>query len=496
MPKVYTYNAEFNPISFADRIAPMRLYKEEYDKQQAAYEKMLEETDDLGVLKDIAMDADSYGIYKSFQDEINSIGEEMETKGLSNDVRNRLLKLRRRQADEINPLLERQKSRADLIKEQRKYLETHPNAIFDIDYDSVPLSKITSSSTYKPYDLGKDYASIADTIYSNIMSNNGTDTTDYNEIKSQYNYDNLSPLKQKQVDDVINLAKNKAAATYQIYKDREAMDLYRYRNKGTKSNSTTTQAPQSQVMSYADMLDINNKKTYSADINGNSVDIATSASGQKTLKDYKGQSKVVNVPSPKENESKEDYNKRAYDAITKAYYNGYNLAGPIKTNRGENITVLTDDSGKTYIIDNKKNIKPISNINSFRELATVYRDKPVNYENGVSSTISTNGEEYEKKADDTLNTSEPVSVYRTLANVDDDLTNFLMMNDIEDASELFNDGFSVYKYSIKNKRGTTVAYRYVIKSNNSQDNSQRQTQSPQTNQNQNNDIVVRDINIE
>ena len=115
MPKVYTYNAEFNPISFADRIAPVKLYKEEYDKQQAAYEKLLEETGNLETLKDITMDKDSYDKYKSFKNEINSIADEMNTNGLSQDVRNRLLNLRKRQMLEMNPMLTQQKKRAELV---------------------------------------------------------------------------------------------------------------------------------------------------------------------------------------------------------------------------------------------------------------------------------------------------------------------------------------------------------------------------------------------
>lgn len=328
MPKVYTYNAEFNPISFSDRIAPMRLYKEEYDKQQAAYEKMLEETDDLGVLKDIAMDADSYGVYKSFQDELNSIADEMSTKGLSTDIRNRLLKLKRRQANEINPLLERQKSRADLIKEQRKYLETHPNGMFDIDYDSVPLSKITSSSTYKPYDLGKDYASIADAIYSNIMSNNGTDTTDYNKIKSQYNYDNLSPLKQKQVDDVINLARSKATATYQIYKDKERLERERIKRLRTSSDSSNPV-----ILGNVGLPD------------GTSIKRTINKSGQIIIKDINGKERIV--PDTSDLSAKLEYYEGHYPIDT---VKSGNITATIYADlKIEDGKVVLDDSGNPVV---------------------------------------------------------------------------------------------------------------------------------------------------
>ena len=466
MPKVYTYNAEFNPISFTDRIAPMKIYKEEYDKQQAAYEKMLEETDDLGVLKDIAMDSDSYGVYKSFQDELTSIADEMSTNGLSNDIRNRLLQLKRRQASEINPLLEKQKTRAGLVAEQRKYLQTHPNAIFDIDYDSTPLSKINDGSTYRPYDLEKGYTSIAETIYSNMMSNNGNDTTDYNEIKSQYNYDKLSPLKRKQIDDIIGLARNKAAATYRIYKDKEAMDMYRYNRTGTRTGTRIGSTQQNNYSSYRDILNSTKKGSYVANVNGDAVQISVSANGQKTVKDYKGKAKVIDVPQRNDGESDNDYEVRLQKSVAKAYY-GHNLEGTITTNAGENIVVLKGDDNKYYIIDSKKNIKPVRNINDKRELLTAYRDKVINYGNNISASYNNDNNVYEIKDTDVVDDSNPVKTYETLADTTGDLGLSVFLANLnisdEDLPSLFNDGFGIYKYNIKDKRGRIVGSQYVIK---------------------------------
>ena len=375
MPKVYTYNAEFNPISFADRIAPMKLYKEEYDKQQAAYEKMLEETDDLGVLKDIAMDADSYGVYKSFQDELNSIADEMSTKGLSTDIRNRLLKLKRRQANEINPLLERQKSRADLIKEQRKYLETHPNGMFDIDYDSVPLSKITSSSTYKPYDLGKDYASIADAIYSNIRSNNGVDTTNYDNIRNQYDYENLSQSKKKHVDDIINLARNKAAAVYMKEKSDEALSYAKIKKSGSNSGSGTTDTQ----LTIEDVLSGKHSGKFKLPgAGGFAIDVNVDKSGNITVGN-----KSYTTGKRKDGETDEEYSDRIGKELFSYNYGAdYEELRPLPN--GTNVLIMSStNNGKKqyYIINNKNKVTPVPDIEN-STLMQQYAGEIYNYMNG------------------------------------------------------------------------------------------------------------------
>lgn len=290
MPKAYTYTAEFNPISFADKIAPLKLYKEEYDKQQAAYEKLLEETADLGVLKDIAMDKASYNIYNNFKNDINSIATTMESEGLSPDVRNRLVELRKRRFTEIDPLLEKQKIRADLVKEQRKYRETHPKSIFDIDYDETPLDAITKESTFRPYDLNGDMKNIAETIYAGMLSNNGKDTVDYNQIRNQYNYSELSPRKQKIIDDTINLSKARAASAYQTYQDTIEMKKYQYRNRGSGKDSVGRgTSNQKQI----------NEKNITLD-NGDVVQVKKHQDGTWITKRFDGNPTVYNPPTEEE----------------------------------------------------------------------------------------------------------------------------------------------------------------------------------------------------
>jgi len=367
MPKVYTYNAEFNPISFADRIAPMRLYKEEYDKQQAAYEKLLEETNDLSVLKDVAMDANSYSTYENFTNDIASVADEMRTKGLSQDVRNKLLDLKRRQSTEISPLLDKQKKRAELIAEQRKYRETHQNALFDTDYDEVSLDNITGDSTFRPYDLDDDLDKTAKMIYSNIMSNNGVDSTDYDKVRSQLGYDNLSPKKQAVIDNMIGLARTTAASTYQIYKDKEAMDRYRYSNRRTSgtSSGTVSSGGAGSVTSIEQVLSGKKSGKYRLPSIGNlAIEVDVDKSGNVTVNGIDKNAHTINGKR-KEGENDEQYFDRISKELFKAYY-GHDYYDRKTLNNGSQVLILVDrKDGKTqhYIVNNKGKIVPVPNIN-------------------------------------------------------------------------------------------------------------------------------------
>lgn len=372
MPKAYTYTAEFNPISFSDRIAPLKLYKEEYDKQQAAYEKLLEETDDLGVLKNIAMDRTSYNIYDKYKSEINDVATAMARDGITPDVKNRLLELKKSRKTEIDPLIEKQKIRSDLVKEQRKYRETHPNSIFDIDYDEVPLENITKESTFTPYDLTSRIKDTSELIYSNMLTNQGEDTTDYDKIKSQYNYSNLSPKKKAIIDDVINVSRDKASSAYKTYMDTINLKMYQYSNTGRRyrGSGTGTGTGTSKTKDP--------KNFYLPDTEGVQINIKTDDLGQKYVVGPDGETRIYNTPTEDDinNEKKIILAKKDISSLTKdqldkidqqatasaiskavdrAKYGGNvvysysknNTKTTIVNSNGKNIMFVTDDKGKT-----------------------------------------------------------------------------------------------------------------------------------------------------
>lgn len=220
MPKVYTYNAEFNPISFTDRVAPALLYKEEYDKQQEAYYKYLEEASELADLKDSDIDADSYKIYTDHMAQINKLGELLETQGLrGGEARALALQLRRDQMNNIDPLRKKLKKRSSLIQGQREAIMKNPNLIFDTDYDTVSLDNINESSTYRPIDLGEVSNVAANLVYNSKMSNKGQDITDYDKFRERYGYNSLSPDKQEKFNRALDMGVQAGSSTYRKYLD-------------------------------------------------------------------------------------------------------------------------------------------------------------------------------------------------------------------------------------------------------------------------------------
>ena len=452
MPKVYTYNAEFNPISFADRIAPMRLYKEEYDKQQAAYEKMLEETDDLGVLKDIAMDADSYGVYKSFQDEINSIADEMATKGLSTDIRNRLLKLKRRQISDINPLLERQKKRGELAKEQRVYKQSHPEAFFDNDYSITPLSQISESSTYRPYDVSDIRKNITKSIYNGLISNNGADVVNYDEIRKNYNYDNLNSNQKAIIDNTINIAKRDAASAYNQYNEQIRLKKLQYTRSRNNSGTTRGNKPSS---SWGTMPD------------GVSIKIERDASGSERIKSKDGNVREIN-PVYTEDMTDEQKNEAYNKAVYKAYYNGYNYDGDLNI-PGAKVTVLSDDDNNKYIYNKKKELVPITN-DSLQGITELYRGTSASWlnPNGSYKYRATSGHTEKDKQKSNLGDSIQIKNYN------DDIPN-VVLNEVyrllnaesgkeqETLKQAIADGARIIYAPYSNNKGNIVGYEITIR---------------------------------
>ena len=303
MARAYIYNAEFNPISFMDRIAPLNLYKEEYDKQQDAYYKLLEKTQDLAALKDIEMDRDSYQKYEEFKNQIDNIGEEMNRVGLTQDVKSGLLDLRRREIEEMKPLLSRQEKRAELIKKQQEYLKENPATFFDIDYSETPLSQITDSSTYKSYDINKITNDVATTVLDSMISNNGIDKSDIELLKDKYGYNEIKNENQRKLfDKVINNAKEAASAAYVKYQFKNYIDQTKAERIGRRTG-----------IGYA-----STGKAYIKSPDGTAINITPDKNGNVIIKGYDGKERLYEKPDTTGMGKDE-----ADSAEIKAYYSAY-----------------------------------------------------------------------------------------------------------------------------------------------------------------------------
>ena len=366
MPKAYTYTAEFNPISFSDRIAPLKLYKEEYDKQQEAYYKLLEDSSSLADLENVPMDRDSYRTYLSFKNSLNKVGKDLDKYGMTPDVRSELLSLRQRQLQEINPLTEKQKQRGALVREQRKYLETHPNSFFDIDYSETPLTAISEKSTYRPYDISQIQKDIATSIYNGLISGSGQDVTDYDNIREAYGYDSLNNKQKNIIDNSINLAKRDAVSAY---------NQYQYANYLKQQQIAATASRRRGFRGDATANAEKNATQYVTAPDGSAIEIKKTKGGQTIIKGSDGKTRILQQVDVS-NMSEQDAANAIAQSIYSTYY-GENFAGTIKPNDGSNILVFT--KGNSRYVKNKKGDLIKVNGNSQNDALSAYYGHDVNY---------------------------------------------------------------------------------------------------------------------
>ena len=69
MARYLTIDSEFNPITFQERMAPLEMYKEEYESQQNALDE-LAKYQSLAELSNSELDRDTYNQYKSWNDRL------------------------------------------------------------------------------------------------------------------------------------------------------------------------------------------------------------------------------------------------------------------------------------------------------------------------------------------------------------------------------------------------------------------------------------------
>lgn len=412
MPKVYTYNTVIDPISFRDRIEPLTLYKEEYDKQQEAYFKLLEESGDLAKLKDLAMDKDSYDIYEAYTNDINRVADEMGSKGISPETRNALLDLRRRKINEIDPLLKQQKIRADLVKRQDEYIKQHQGAFFDTDYSTTPLSQISDTSTFTPYDpndiLEKSYT----TILNNMISNDGESDIDYDSLKDMLGYNNLrDDASRKKFDDVMSLAEDAAKSAYIKYQFKNYIDETRALKLGSRSNGAT---PKGKNTTKSDVA----KPTY--DVFGIDYKLGYNKTNKMpTVRDLDGKEQNVYLPDNYDRLSKEDQEKVYTQAANDAHYGGVYITSRRYGNVNFSI-IKGRDNNQHYILytagDGKIQKTPLTGIYNMNDMAAFRKEvsrilkKPYLYSDITGETVNKNGKKRSVKdganaTEITINTS-------------------------------------------------------------------------------------------
>ena len=140
---------QYKATTFDERIKPLVLYKQEYDRQQDAYDKLLEDTLMLENLKGSDIDADLYRQYSQWRGELNNAADILSNTGRLDmqSVRD----LRRQYLNEFKPMEDKYKHRNTLIATQAA--KASPNTIYDRDFSRIAVSDISLDDTVRSLDL-------------------------------------------------------------------------------------------------------------------------------------------------------------------------------------------------------------------------------------------------------------------------------------------------------------------------------------------------------
>lgn len=149
-------NIEISPTykatSFEERIKPVLLYKEEYDKIQDTYDKILEDTLMLENLKGSEVDSELYGKYSDWRGRVNSAVENLSSSGYLDMQSAR--DLRREYINELKPMEDKYKHRTNLIYKQAS--EYSPGTIYKRDFSNVAVSDISLDDAIESINLNTD----------------------------------------------------------------------------------------------------------------------------------------------------------------------------------------------------------------------------------------------------------------------------------------------------------------------------------------------------
>ena len=162
-------NNKFTPYTFDELVKPFAMYDTAYQQERARTDELLEKA---ALLEDLSptVDKEAYEAYQGWKDQLRAASEQLAMSGLDTNTRRTITSLGDTYRTDYLPMIAKLKTRGELIKGQREYLQKHPDGFFDIDYSTTPITNVTSSSTYNAYDPEDIFKKVAEHSYSRLSS--------------------------------------------------------------------------------------------------------------------------------------------------------------------------------------------------------------------------------------------------------------------------------------------------------------------------------------
>ena len=189
----YVTTAQYRPYTMQEMLTPFMMYKEEYEKSEAAYQDLQDKMDTFSYLKSVAEenpDSKAARIYQGYADEMNRQFSDFISNGLNVNNRRGLTNLKRRYKGEIGRLEQAKATLDEITKEMRakgsSYLWGNVNPTIDDVLDNPAYTNYGISSE----DLYKRGAQFAQSASSRLYGNTQVRdlTRYYQEIMQQQGY--------------------------------------------------------------------------------------------------------------------------------------------------------------------------------------------------------------------------------------------------------------------------------------------------------------------
>lgn len=230
-------NSRYNPFSYDELVKPLADYTTAYEKQEALADAYATAAANLDALSP-DLDSAEYQNYTNWKNELKTASDLLATSGLTPEVRSTLKSLGTRFSTELNPALEKMKTRAELVKEQRAALAKNPNLMFDVDYSVTPLGSISPSSTYNTYDLDNILKEVGNDVYSRMSA--GEAMPSANEYLTRYSAGIKDPDKIARINNAITSGMNLGNSTYRQKEFENYLNKVRATRTGRDSGSSGT----------------------------------------------------------------------------------------------------------------------------------------------------------------------------------------------------------------------------------------------------------------
>lgn len=277
-------NSRYNPFSYDELVKPLVDYTNEYNRQEELANALSERAASLGDLSP-DIDKEAYDSYNNWREELGAASEQLSANGLSPETRQRIRQLNSQYSTTLSPLVDKMKTRNELVKEQRALQAKNPNIFFDTDYSTASLSDISSASTYNVYDPDSIAKAVGEDVYSRMS--NGEAVPSMDEYLARYGAGLNDETKLARVNQAINSGVALGSSTYK-QKDFEnyIKEITAKRTRSTGSTGSSGVGGGSQV-AQAVNVDLPN---------GGMVPVTyDKKSGEYTFKDKDGKPQAISV---------------------------------------------------------------------------------------------------------------------------------------------------------------------------------------------------------